>query len=145
LAPAQQEDGETSVVLSIHPKWAELIYSGKKTAELRKSFPKDFDPELDRVYLYETAPVKKVTGFFLLEHGHDEEELQCSDELFDDVSKKSCVPRKQIDEYFKSGNGKLEIWRIRTAVKFDAPFELHEKRAPQSWMYASVGYMEDGK
>lgn len=134
-----------NIVLSIHPKWAELIYSGKKTLELRKSFPKNFDPELDKVYLYETAPVKKVTGYFCLEKRHEEEELEIHilDDFFDEISEKSCVPRKQIDEYLKGGD--LEIWRIRTAVKFDKPFVLREKRAPQSWMYANVGYMEEGK
>lgn len=28
-----------NIILSIKPKWAELIYSGKKTIEWRKSFP----------------------------------------------------------------------------------------------------------
>ena len=56
-----------NIILSIKPKWAELIYSGKKTIEWRKSFPKlnsyeDF--KIEKVFLYETAPVKKITGYF---------------------------------------------------------------------------------
>ena len=29
-----------SVLISIHPKWCELIASGKKTIEVRKTYPK---------------------------------------------------------------------------------------------------------
>ena len=55
-----------NVILSIHPKWAKLIYEGKKTLEWRKNTPNaDF---IDKVFLYETAPVRKVTGFFMYDH-----------------------------------------------------------------------------
>ncbi len=33
-------NGELVVLLSIHHKYAELIYSGEKTAEIRKSYPR---------------------------------------------------------------------------------------------------------
>jgi predicted transcriptional regulator len=54
-----------NIILSIKPKWARLIYEGKKTIEWRKSFPKA--TKIDKVFLYETAPVKQITGFFTLE------------------------------------------------------------------------------
>ena len=50
-----------NIILSIHPKWAKLIYEGKKTLELRKNIPMN---TVNIVYLYETAPICKVTGFF---------------------------------------------------------------------------------
>lgn len=53
-----------NIILSIKPKWAELIYSGKKTIEWRKSFPKR--ENIECVYLYETAPVKKDYRLFHL-------------------------------------------------------------------------------
>jgi len=133
-----------NIILSIHPKWSELIYSGKKICELRKTFPKNFDPKKDKVYLYETAPVKKVTGFICLGYYHIQEtalHLKLADELRISISKTSCVPSQEILEYAKKGNGRIFFWEILKAVKFDNPFELHEKRAPQSWQYASVGYM----
>lgn len=55
-----------AVLLSIHPKWAQKIYSGEKTIEWRKSFPfKKWHGEM-KVYLYETKPVCKITGCFKL-------------------------------------------------------------------------------
>ena len=46
------------VVLAIKPKYAEAIYSGKKRWEFRKAPP----PVPGWVYLYESAPVSKITG-----------------------------------------------------------------------------------
>lgn len=47
-------------LMSIKPKWAKELYRGKKTVEFRKS-----SPSLDSlVFLYESAPVRAVTGCF---------------------------------------------------------------------------------
>ena len=50
-------------LMSIKPKWAKEIYSGKKTVEFRKSSPSVGSV----VFLYECAPVQRVTGVFLVE------------------------------------------------------------------------------
>lgn len=57
-----------NIILSIHPKWAKLIYEGKKTIEWRKVIPSSLHPiylmhDAIRVYLYETAPVKKAMDY----------------------------------------------------------------------------------
>ena len=46
------------VVMSIHPEWAAKIYSWEKKIEWRKTKPRHYDSKM-KVYLYETAPVKK--------------------------------------------------------------------------------------
>lgn len=48
----------TIPVMAIKPKYAELIYSGTKRWEFRKAPP----PVPSWVYLYESAPVSKITG-----------------------------------------------------------------------------------
>lgn len=50
-------------LMSIKPKWAKELYSGKKTVEFRKSSP----AVGSFVFLYESAPVKAVTGVFMVE------------------------------------------------------------------------------
>ena len=55
-----------AILLSIHPKWAKLIYEGKKTIEWRKSFPKEFISNQTKVYLYETAGWLQFAGFLFL-------------------------------------------------------------------------------
>ena len=46
-----------SVLISIHPKWCELIASGKKTIEVRKTAPKEVP---FKAYIYETYDKKYV-------------------------------------------------------------------------------------
>lgn len=46
-----------SVLISIQPKWCELIASGKKTVEIRKTKPKLETPF--KVYIYATEPRQK--------------------------------------------------------------------------------------
>lgn len=45
-------------VLSIKPKYAKMIYDGRKTWEFRKVAPPIGEP----IYIYESAPVSAVTG-----------------------------------------------------------------------------------
>lgn len=48
------------VLLSIKPKYADLIIDGKKKFEFRKTrFNKD---KIDNVLIYSTSPVKKIIG-----------------------------------------------------------------------------------
>ena len=50
-------------LMSIKPKWAKELYSGKKAVEFRKNSP----AVGSFVFLYECAPVRRVTGAFLVE------------------------------------------------------------------------------
>ena len=49
---------EKSVMISIHPKWVNLILAGKKTVEVRKSRPKQETPF--KCYIYCTKPQRPV-------------------------------------------------------------------------------------
>ena len=49
-----------SVLISIQPKWCELIVSGKKTVEVRKTRPKIDTPF--KCYIYETKALYKPNG-----------------------------------------------------------------------------------
>lgn len=56
-----------SVLISIHPKWCELIASGEKTIEVRKTRPKIETPF--RCYIYETK-ARSDMPTFVDEDGH---------------------------------------------------------------------------
>ena len=49
------------IVMSIKPKYAKAIYEGRKHWEFRKVPP----PLYERIYIYESAPVSKVTGWLM--------------------------------------------------------------------------------
>lgn len=89
-----------AILLSIKPEWAEKIYNGEKTIEWRKSRPRlDRNNHHMRVYIYETAPVKRITGHFML-RGCYELDLGCKPTnaadafIVADLQRRGCVPMR---------------------------------------------------
>ena len=129
-----------NIILSIHPKWAEKIYSGEKTVEWRKTVPHKLKAASRKVFLYETSPVCKVTGYFdlLIPIEIDATNIRMNlDELY---VERGCVPVDDLVKY----QGKKNIiyaWEFKHFVKFDQPKTLVDfglKRAPQSLQYVEV-------
>ena len=134
-----------AVLISIQPKWCELIASGKKTVEVRKSKP-NLDPPF-KVYIYCTKAPKgwvhigknlqldtKVIGEFICK---DIEVLK-RNTIFNAPALYS-QSRLTRDEYFGYiGNKTAYIWYISDLVIYDKPKELSEfglTKPPQSWQY----------
>lgn len=131
------------VMISIHPKWCELIASGKKTVEVRKTRPKIETPF--KCYIYETKsklpltysqviyPVLSVVG-----RGKVIGEFVCDwirpmsityinpDSPFAlREFPNTCLTDKEIINYL--GNGKIGYgWHISDLVIYDKPKELSE-------------------
>ena len=118
------------ILMSIHGKWADLIYQGKKTVELRKTAPQKSGKIDATVYVYNTD-CKSVDGRFFVS------EVVEIDEITEELSAKSCVPMQYIAKY--KGDGKLFAWVIAEADEFEPNWlqleDLGAKRAPQSWQY----------
>lgn len=122
-----------NVILSIHPKWAKLIYEGCKKFEWRKSRPKDLDIT---VFIYETTPVKKITGYF---HYNEIYTLNTINKEFShlDPVVNGCVSVEELIKY-RNNKGKLYAWGIRNPVKLGNPMTIEDfklNRPPQSWCY----------
>ena len=130
-----------AVLISIKPKWCELIASGKKTVEVRKTKPKLKAPF--KVYIYctrnnggliqrkgnkflgytENSVCGKVIGEFVCDWIRCEKEV--ADGLVDVVLEStSCVGYKELVEY-ANGNV-LYSWHISDLVIYDEPKELRE-------------------
>ena len=138
-----------SVLMSIHPKWCELIASGKKTIEVRKTKPKIEMPF--KVYIYCTKDKSKeiryekpdgaisdngkhyslfstgkVIGEFVCDEIHTgkaetRKEAVC---LYYDIEEQSCLSKFEFANYW---NGKdLYAWHISNLVIYDKPKELSE-------------------
>ena len=138
-----------SVLISIQPKWCELIASGKKTVEVRKTKPKLETPF--KVYIYATKSgnrlvlkndkvyeiSKDITGKVIGEFVCDRfitSFLNNNDGWFVELG---CLTTKEIDEY-QGENPTLYGWHISDLVIYDTPKELSEfgvKRPFQSWGY----------
>ena len=105
-----------SVLISTRPKWCELIASGKKTIEVRKTYPKL--PTPFKCYIYCTkergcANGGKIIGEFVCDliglHPGT-------------CVPSSCVPMEDLERY---ANGKmLARWHISDVKIYDKPKEL---------------------
>lgn len=51
------------MLLSIRPKYADLILAGSKTVELRRSWPSN---DIGVIVIYSSAPVQRLTGLALI-------------------------------------------------------------------------------
>lgn len=134
-----------AVLLSIHPKWAEKIYSGEKAVEWRKTFPTEAEPGTP-VLLYETSPVCMVTGLFywiskealiIREPDFEGQEIHPTAKR---IIEAGCVPLDDLKKY-QGAKGELFAWECRCKMKFSEPRPLSAyglKRAPQSWQYVEV-------
>lgn len=128
-----------AVMISIQPKWCELIASGKKTVEVRKSKPKLEFPF--KCYIYETqgrteTPWMDEDGHMIFRgRGMVIGEFVCDCigtywflpgedvEQSEDVQL-ACLSEKEIFEY-ANGN-ELHFWNITDLKIYDKPKPLSE-------------------
>lgn len=123
------------ILISIHPRHADAILSGKKTVELRKRVPKLLDG--DRVYLYVTVPRQELAGWFTVS-----KVLAGSPSwLWTRVSKACCIERFDYEGYFRNaetGHGII----VKKVEKYNSPMPLGDLKKkwpkfipPQSFLY----------
>lgn len=125
-----------AVLISIQPKWCELIASGKKTVEVRKTKPKIDTPF--KCYIYCTRSRSYLGRKYkeldnLLGGGMVVGEFVCNEieelrrnTIFNAPAlySQSCLTR---DEYFGYiGNKTAYIWHISDLKIYDKPKELRE-------------------
>lgn len=119
------------VVLSIHQEYAELIKTQEKRFEFRKRM---FKRPVNNIYLYVTAPVNKIAGWFPF--------TGCLEGTADEIWKK-CQNYAGIGEqdFFRyySGSRLAYAIMIENYTHYPAPIEpgklFPEFRAPQSFCY----------
>lgn len=134
-----------AVLISIQPKWCELIARGKKTVEVRKTKPKIETPF--KVYIYESSGNQRVgnanLNVMLKGEGRKKVigEFVCKAIIPISISYSNpnsriasrefpytCLTDKEIMDYL--GNGKEGYgWCISDLIIYDKPKELSEFRS----------------
>lgn len=132
-----------AVLISIRPKWCDLIASGKKTVEVRKTKPNAILPL--KCYIYQTLPKSgdwnerdgRIIGEFVCHNIYP----VCAGYIHG-----ACLEYEEITNYLCE-NGHGWGWHISDLVIYDKPKELSEfyrwngwyheqlERPPQSWCY----------
>ena len=119
-----------AILMSIKPKWCELIFGGEKTVEVRKVAPKLKPPF--KVYVYESIGQGEGAGAVVGEFVCDKVEENIPDyhpvyeEFFYSVFEygNDCLSSKEIQKYGKGDT--LHGLHITKPKLYDTPKELSE-------------------
>ncbi len=123
---------QNCVLLSIKPQYVNSIIKGEKQFEFRKKIFKS--PMVERVYIYASAPIKKIVGYFELKKIINGSPI----EVWEKCSQYGGIEEKDFFEYYK-GKDKAYSLQIDNLAIFNkpiCPYTLFEKfTPPQSFMY----------
>lgn len=119
------------VLLSIKPQFADLIFSGKKRYEFRRSIFRRHD--VDRVIVYASSPISKVIGEFEI----DEVITADLHSLWKKTKAYAGISREYFFNYFSDRNAGHAI-RVKSYTIYDSPLCIENTfgiKAPQSFAY----------
>ena len=135
------------IICSIKDKWFQLIASGEKTIEVRKSVPNSFinryhwqaNPRGNKppfyIYWYNTK-TKRIEGRseFLGWNNTEEYKIMEQWEHLTTGQLGTCLDREGLEKYM-NGWDSVVLWSLGTYETLE-PFALpKDKRTPQSWCY----------
>ena len=136
-----------SVLISIQPKYCELIASGKKTIEVRKSRPNIETPFKCYIYCtygkasenYMLGKRGKVIGDFVCDEVYEWKYDYCDGvDIDDDLILDTCLDREDINIYAKGKT--LYGWHISELKIYDKPKPIMQfyKPCPIEWKNCPV-------
>jgi predicted transcriptional regulator len=120
-----------NVIISIKPKYVSQILSGNKRYEYRKLVWKK---AVDKVYVYSSAPEKKIVGYFPFIGYHSDglRQIWRKTKIF------SGTTKAEYEEYFKNKQNAYAII-ITKFFMFNIPYDPfindHSFTPPQSFRY----------
>ena len=129
---SEQASGR-AVLLSIKPKYAEMIFAGEKKVELRRSWP--IKEDVGVMIVYASAPVQKLIGIVYIDHVEE-----CDFERLWAISE-AHGGGVTYDELKAYTSGKKSVFgvmieRARTAeVQIDPKDLFQDFVPPQSFLY----------
>jgi predicted transcriptional regulator len=130
------------ILISIQPRHSRKIFSGEKTIELRKQAWNFLEMKDRNVYVYESAPTKKIVGYWI---SGQFMRTTPGDMIGRGVAIVACVDADDLFEYFKGKSTGLAI-SCGCNYEFDTPIDpwkVEGFRPPQSWMYMTNKMRED--
>ena len=118
-----------NVLLSIKPRYVDLIVNGMKKYEFRR---KIFRNEVEKVYIYSTFPVKSITGFFMIEGIL----TNTPEGIWEMCKNEAGVTGNEFFEYFRGSETAFAI-KIGKVEQLKEPIEIEKMNlnAPQSFCY----------
>jgi len=137
-------DDNTILLVSIKPQYAEKIFRGEKTIELRKSAPKK---ALKGSYMliYVTAPVKELWGICKIKNIiSDIPEL-----LWENVGEKTGISKQEFNSYYAESNNAfgIELKEIKNLLDHSIKLDCLKSMIPgftppQTYRYIDQSILE---
>lgn len=126
------------IILPIKPKYSEKIFRGEKLYEYRKILCKK---NIDKIYIYETSPIKKIVGeAYLLEKIRMEKQ-----QLWDFTRTYSGITKEYFESYFRNHQMAC-AYKLGYITKYKNEVELEKfgvDFVPQSFIYTTFDpYLE---
>lgn len=118
------------MLLSVHPHWADLILSGDKRIEFRRTPPRR---EVATVVLYSTQPVGQIVGYFDVKGVH----VGSPTSVWERFGDSGAVPRRFFREYFRDRRQAVAI-EVSRAARLREPLSIDVvgcEIPPQSFQY----------
>jgi len=123
---------QISVLLSIKPKFAAAILSGKKQFEFRRAIFSN--KKVKKVYVYASHPIGLIIGEFEI----DTIISMDPESLWKATQEAAGISKQYFDEYFE-GKEYAHALKVRSVRPYKKPKSLMDmfniERPPQSFMY----------
>ena len=123
------------LLLSLKPRYADLIFAGRKKAELRRRIALGIEGR--DVFIYVSSPVKQLRGGFRVGHVWQ----GSPGEVWNEVSEIAGVDKQDFDAYY-AGREIAYALQVTDVWEYENPVDLNRLRkqfpnfsVPQSWRY----------
>lgn len=120
------------VLLSIKPKYAKMIWEGKKTVEFRRNLP--YSAKMwDSALIYESRPVRMITGYVDVIVNWGSPNI-----IWGAFGERGGIDRAEYDRYVEGCKSVFVLEIYNPPRRFENPIPLSwcsVGRAPQSWRY----------
>ena len=123
------------LLLSLKPVYADLVFSGLKTAELRRRIAKDVEGR--DVFIYVSSPVQMLRGGFRVDKVWED----TPEAIWEQVKDFAKLDEATFASYYE-GRSRAFALKIAYAWEYKRPLPLAKLRAkfvdfvvPQSWRY----------
>lgn len=123
------------LLLSLKPRYADLIFAGRKKAELRRRIASGIEGR--DVFIYVSSPVMQLRGGFRVGHVWQ----GSPEEVWNEVSEIAGVNKRDFDAYYAECKIAYAL-QITDVWEYENPVDLSKLRnrfsnfsVPQSWRY----------
>jgi len=113
------------LLLSIHHKYASMIFEGDKRVELRRVRPRHLNHG-DFILVYVTSPQQALVGWIEVEKVVE----MVPDKLWKIVKDKAGITDQEFNNYYENSATAFAIF-LKKTFKFDKPIKLEQLR--KSW------------